>query len=855
MIKKKKEIMQHTHSSSSPVRSDSTPPSQRGRFRLRDVPDEESMLDAGESARQPTQAPQRHPQYGVSPSSHESDDLHAEEDVATRRSRVLLRRRTAPYSAHVPDAASNLDRTAANARAVILPEEPCDQRCCGWVGSAGAHLTPRAARAASPDTQPLHSSDGSGGLDGVLESLTRLLRAYLPPPSTEGEGGEASGVNATTMYDKARQWCCFLPNCIDVSRNTPPSPFAMTRAAAQPEHVPSSPRLSPPQLQRCARRHQLPDDRHHRAAHADFTQHVEMHQRLWFLLTQYPQDASCCLSLCFSLNHVLELMRQTPPPTLPLLPSPDSTDTCPCGCLIDGCFADTMLHGFHRYYYRLHQPRGEVHAKSRPQPRRDVDDEQEVPQHAAAATVPSLSSLQAALNSEVMPLLAIQILAEFVWQCSEKYVSEQQSRASKRASLQSRVHADVMKIIALSGKTEQTRRDRSSQLGGARTEHSVATQQQRCSSADVRVSIDTSSAAFAAAYKSFCPAPRNVWAVIACVDLAWCQLEEHHALFFFLPQLTVLGGFQKSRADGQPHQGNVSALQEVAAEVNLAPDVLDEILHRRCAHLSDNSAVPKLHADALHHLRMRLLTQVHQPRRTRGKERGGERDSSDDTAQAPLQTALAEEELHRMEAFVCPLVGGRTARMPPWCAVALEVQQLYSESRHRGRRVRQRVHGHLSADAVESDTAEERMYCLQVRLLVRWLVRLLLLPTLRPKRAPSSCFTSAERSNRETSAAAEAGTAGGDDTAWQENMSALSDWMMLHPLFGVAVAVACDVVPLYWAASCVIGTTFTTAAEERASGPGSSSGGSSDTVVAELERIGQRIRMWLRQGGERSREE
>lgn len=202
-------------------------------------------------------------------------------------------------------------------------------------------------------------------------------------------------------------------------------------------------------------------------------------------------------------------------------------------------------------------------------------------------------------------------------------------------------------------------------------------------------------------YAGFCSEAERLWVVVACVWMAWKQLEQCVSLAFLVPRLEVLwtGGRAGDTATAPRNsalRATSSALTRAADAVRRSPAELRRLLlattsdapaaspfpprlpSRRSGSGSGghpHTSVPTQHVSqdaaawergVLLQLRTRLLEQ--EPREFRA-------DAADELA----------ADLVAMESFVHASLKGRVGRLPLWGAVAVEVSELYTEQRRSDR--------------------------------------------------------------------------------------------------------------------------------------------------------------------------
>ncbi|KPI83031.1 hypothetical protein ABL78_7949 [Leptomonas seymouri] len=820
-----------------------------------------------------------------------------------------------------------------------------------------------AARTAMDETV---NKVGSKGDDATTNRKRLSSSTSSPPFSPEGSITEAS-------ESVRRQWCRLLP------------PPWMSRDAA------------PARTETSRQQHQTSPQPTTREA-ASFTasstdpaycRHEEQQRQLWFLLTHYPLDASGCLSMSFSLCHILGTMRQSPPPAISssnfrkyigatesaaaghalrpgVVPAgaASSGTTCPCGCLVRGRYLDPALYSFHINYYYFHLPlgqrdnsvgvaphgtghvlaggestrsgdvRGHLHptehgstawtsrclqagtesrlphpplpvaaAAAKPSlppdmqrqlhvarqlllPTRSQPSPAVLPaqqqQQCQASQAPSLASLQMSLQVELVPLLAIQTLAAFVWRSSERECSFRQRRRA-RAARRSHGSKDGEGQRLAGSPTPAGER-----LGLLNPPHSTAP---ACCSVSPSRSAPTAGAdAFEEAYRSFCDERNRTWAVMASVRLAWSHLQQQRSTALFIPHLEVLDVSQhdqrrQDRPLSSPSRScrRVSELERAAAAIKMSTEAFANELIGLLAP-PGGTAPSCAYVDAFHRVRVRLLAQVDDRCSLPSQRKRGEADrASSSSPSSPLLVNVTQE-LLRMEAYVSMELGGCTAQMPLWCQVALEVLLLFTESRRRDRALHRCALGSGLDSMLLCETMWERVYCHGVRLLVRLMVRLLLLPTLHAGaraelRAASAVHGSKSRrstsppppaagkrrcaeraaddvlpvpraavpagSSQSSNRTSVAASAAAVSPTLSEDVVAMSQHMLHHPLFGIAVVVVGGLVPLSWAATCVTGASLPTPSSRGCTARTASSARAME-VWRELTRLVDDIQRWLR---------
>ncbi|CBZ23303.1 conserved hypothetical protein [Leishmania mexicana MHOM/GT/2001/U1103] len=630
------------------------------------------------------------------------------------------------------------------------------------------------------------------------------------------------------------------------------------------------------------------------------SQQARQQEHLWNLLTHYPRDASACLALSLSVCAALDAMRAAPPPVLPVAvlqdiaattatevrffinaceeawQTPDNTSpeptaaplplarsvddaTCMCGCLVAGQLLDPALYRFHLLYYRHHhryaplrrgdggegqagesvmsdvQNDGERnaleearaatfgHPHVQRQPPRHTQcaplpphDGWQVPGTAAerapvpAATppppppLPHLARVQGTSPTVLLPLLAVQTLSRFV-RVSSARRSSAMSRQRRRWGLR------------------DTRR--SCRRSSTAPPGSTAPAKDKDDEAEAEAEAEATRN-----YAHFCDETERLWAVMASVLLAWKQLEQCVSLTVLVPRLELLPSSSLHTRQFAPqsppsHVSRSSALSPLAraaASMRLHRTTVEGIL----LHAAFERA-------ALARLRVRLLSLPPRPR---------------DTAEAGLNDNVAPS-LLMMEHFVHSELQGRIAHLPLWCAVAVEVLQLYVEqSRHdralRERRAQEENDGAAVPGAAgrQDHAAWSFVHSSRVHQVVLLATRIMTLPCVfansvsapalamdraqapppppyrtcrwhrtslanHAARAVHACGDSQHASHDfQAAAAATPASPAGAKVAVPVSaatVTQLSAVMSRHPLFGIAVAVVGGGVPLHWAEACV----------------------------------------------------
>ncbi|CAJ1016397.1 hypothetical protein, conserved [Leishmania shawi] len=598
--------------------------------------------------------------------------------------------------------------------------------------------------------------------------------------------------------------------------------------------------------------------------------------------------------------HACEEAWQTavsasPEPTaaLPSLARSMGDATCMCGCLAAGQLLDPALYRFHLLYYRHHhrytplrqhdgadyragessmnstQHSGERYALEearaavfgRPHAQRQPPQQARclpLPPHdewrapgtgpvrapllSATPPPPHLPRVQGTSPTALLPLLAVQTLSGFV-QASSARRSSVMSRQRRRWGLRATRRGCGRQSASPPGATSTGAPPQPAPSGTQSSSRGFTTQQ----SQPGKSRDDDAEANPLCNYAHFCDETERLWAVMASVLLAWKQLEQCVSLVLLVPRLEVLPSsashtwrlvppsptsqFSKSPA--------LSPLARAAASMRLHNAAVEGML----LHATHDSAVtaPPVPAGgtqferaALARLRVRLLSIPPRPRHTASAE------ESDNVASS----------LCMMEAFVYGELQGQIAHLPLWCAVAVEVLQLYIEQFRQDRTLLARMAEEEQGDAAalraagsDDDATWACVHSSRVHQVVLLAIRLMTLPCVFANRAfapgvaaerteappPTTCQTRRWRQSspedrgarvshecgglqhpsRESQAAVAAAT--GASAANVEvpvpvsatTVAQLSAVMTRHPLFGVAVAVVGGGVPLHWAVTCV----------------------------------------------------
>ncbi|CCW61699.1 unnamed protein product [Phytomonas sp. EM1] len=173
--------------------------------------------------------------------------------------------------------------------------------------------------------------------------------------------------------------------------------------------------------------------------------HFEQSSALWNLLRNHPSDAAYGLSFAHGLVQHLGLLRRVSPEEFLLessLPSEGfqkwyigrtvgaktSKPThsrassgmlpCPCGCVRGGTIADRMAFQFHSTYYKIHNPSEDPYAKWKAEEFLHPQDGNE----GVGSAVFQESHRAASLQIVSLPVLTVQILANFVQSIQSRYV-------------------------------------------------------------------------------------------------------------------------------------------------------------------------------------------------------------------------------------------------------------------------------------------------------------------------------------------------------------------------------------------------------------------------------------------------
>ncbi|TPP51490.1 Tir chaperone protein (CesT) family protein [Leishmania donovani] len=585
----------------------------------------------------------------------------------------------------------------------------------------------------------------------------------------------------------------------------------------------------------------------------------QQQEHLWNLLTHYPRDASACLALGLSVCAALDAMRAAPPPVLPVAvlqdiaattatevcffvhaceeawqtpekasseptaappPLARSVDdsTCTCGCLAAGQLLDPALYRFHLLYYRHHH-------RYAPLRRGDGGEGQA-----------GESAMSDAHNDGERNALEEARAAVF----GHPHPQRQPPRHPRFVGVSNARRSSAMSRQRRRWGLRETRRRSTATaappLPGADSANAASLDKQAISrpsttqpSQTAKGKDDEAEADPVSNYAHFCDETERLWAVMASVLLAWKQLEQCVSLTVLVPRLEVLPSSSLHTRQFAPQSTSLhvsrssalSPLARAAASMRLHRTTVEGML----LHAAFERA-------ALARLRVRLLSLPPRPRDT------SEANLSDDVASSLLM----------MESFLCSELQGRIAHLPLWCAVAVEVLQLYVEqSRHdralRERRAQEENDGTAVPGAAgrNDHAAWGFVYSGRVQQVVLLATRIMTLPcvfandastpALAAARAeappPPPCRTCrwhraslanhAARAVREcgdsqhashdfqATAATPASPAGAKVAVpvSAATVTQLSEVMSRHPLFGVAVAVVGGGVPLHWAEACV----------------------------------------------------
>ncbi|CAG9567751.1 hypothetical_protein_-_conserved [Leishmania major strain Friedlin] len=598
--------------------------------------------------------------------------------------------------------------------------------------------------------------------------------------------------------------------------------------------------------------------------------------------------ATTATEVCFFV-HACEEAWQTPdnaspestaaPP--PLARSVDHA-TCTCGCLAAGQLLDPALYRFHLLYYRHHHryaplPRGDggegqagesvmrdahnggernaleearaavfghphvqgqlprhpQHAPLPPHYGRQVPGTaaERAPVPTATPPPPHFARVQGTSPTVLLPLLAVQTLSRFVG-VSNARRSSAMSRQRRRWGLRETRRSCQRSSAAPPGSTATA----SPPLLAADSASAAALDKQAISrpstmqpAQTAKGKDDEAEADPVSNYAHFCDETERLWAVMASVLLAWKQLEQCVSLTVLVPRLEVLPSSSLHARQFAPQSpslhvsrsSDLSPLARAAASMRLHQTTVEGML----LHAAFERA-------ALARLRVRLLSLSPRPR---------------DTAEANLSGDVASS-LLMMESFLYSELKGRIAHLPLWCAVAVEVLQLYIEqSRHdralRERRAQEESDGATVPGAAgrNDHAAWDFVHSSRVQQVVLLATRIMTLPCMfangastpalaaaraetpppppcrtcrwhrtslanHAARAARECDDSQHASHDFQAAAATPASPVGAKVAVPVSaatVTQLSAVMARHPLFGVAVAVVGGGVPLHWAEACV----------------------------------------------------
>ncbi|GET85677.1 hypothetical protein, conserved [Leishmania tarentolae] len=670
----------------------------------------------------------------------------------------------------------------------------------------------------------------------------------------------------------------------------PPPPPPPLRAVSSP----SPPRLSATHVmgKRNVGREQCGSSSHCSATSREVPhalQQSRQEEHLWNLLTHYPRDASACLALGLSVCAVLGAMQAAPPPVLPLAvlqgiaattatdvrcfisaceeawqtaakPSPEPTaapaplargaedSTCRCGCVTTGQLLDPALYRFHLLYYRHHHRyaplrRGDgesaMNDASHNGERNELDEgraalfglpcgQRQPPRHPPYAPLPPhFACVQGTPPTVLLPLLAVQTLSTFVGVSNARRssaISRQRQRWELRETRRRCRHSSTVPPDSTATATEPLPADAAALDRQAIARPAVKPPSPSGEGKDG----EGEAGAVVHNYAHFCDETERLWAVMASVFLAWKQLEQCVSLAVLVPQLEVLpcSAWRTRQLAPQAPSSHgtrssaLSPLERAAASMRLHRSTVEGML----LHATVERA-------ALARLRVRLLSVPPRP---------------GNTAKANLSDGVTSS-LLMMESFVYAELQGRMAHLPLWCAVAVEVLQLFVEQSRQDRAWLERMAREEKVDAATPRAAglhEEAAWCVvhssRVQQVVLLATRIMALPCVfansasipsfpgdraasppppyRPRRwhrtslenhptrvvhgwggsqyaphdDPVAAPTAASPAREKVPAPVSATT-----------LTQLSAVMSRHPLFGVAVAVVGGGVPLHWAQACV----------------------------------------------------
>ncbi|KAG5512209.1 hypothetical protein GH5_07694 [Leishmania sp. Ghana 2012 LV757] len=645
-------------------------------------------------------------------------------------------------------------------------------------------------------------------------------------------------------------------------------------------------------------------------------------------------DINAFVHACEEAWQTADKASPKPTATLPPLATSVNDVTCVCGCLAAGQLLDPALYRFHLLYYRHHsryaslrrcdgdncragepavsgaQHDGERNAmeEARAAMFGRPHDQRPPPQHSQCAPPPLPSRLSCAQGTSptvLLPLIAVQTLSGFVGASNARRrsaVSRQRCRWRQRETWRDsrRSTATPSGPRATAAPTQPVA---PSAKGAALDKQDIRRPSTAQASQTDKIEGVKDEADPIGYYADFCDETERLWAVMASVLLAWKQLEQCVSVALLVPRLEVLpSSVSRTQRFVPPPSPSpisrlpaLSPLARAAASMRLHTTVLEGMLLRAAHGRADAAASTPFFAcgatlerAALTRLRVRLLSIAP---RLRG------------TVDAHVSDDFASS-LRMMESFVYGELRGRIARLPLWCAVAVEVLQLHVEQFCRDRTLLARRAQEENGNAATQDArgADVRavwtcVHSRRVQQVVLLAIRLMTLPCVFVNGAPAPSLAAerAEASSasppcqtrrwRRTSladddvrAAAKAAAEAAATTALPASVvvpvpvsaatvEQLSAVMSQHPLFGVAVAVVGGGVPLHWAEACVAPRAMTVNPHPTtppAPSPGESNSRCEDgmdarrtpaAVVAaadaeaqrELRRLVQLLHKWLRE--------
>ncbi|KAG5486602.1 hypothetical protein CUR178_07969 [Leishmania enriettii] len=645
-------------------------------------------------------------------------------------------------------------------------------------------------------------------------------------------------------------------------------------------------------------------------------------------------DINAFVHACEEAWQTADKASPKPTATLPPLSTSVNDVTCVCGCLVAGQLLDPALYRFHLLYYRHHsryaslrwrdgdncraggpavsgaQHDGERNAmeEARAAMFGHSHGQRPPPPHSWCAPPPlpsRLSRAQGTSPTVLLPLIAVQTLSGFVGVSNARRrsaVSRQRCRWRQRETWRDsqRSTATPSGSHATAALTQPVAHSAKAAALGKQDIRRPSTAQ--ASQTDKIEGVDDEADPIGY-YADFCDETERLWAVMASVLLAWKQLEQCVSVALLVPRLEVLPSSvsHTQRFVPQPAHSPISRLSALsplaraAASMRLHTTVLEGMLLRAAHGRADAAASTPflacgatLERAALTRLRVRLLSIAPRPRGTVDAQ------VSDDFASS----------LRMMESFVYGELRGRIARLPLWCAVAVEVLQLHVEQFWRdrtllARRAREEKGNAATQDARGADVRAvwTCVHSRRVQQVVLLAIRLMTLPCVFVNGAPAPSLAaeravaspasppSQTRRWRRTSladddarAAAKAAAEAAATTASPANVvvpvpvsaatvEQLSAVMSQHPLFGVAVAVVGGGVPLHWAGACVAPRAMTVSPHPTtppAPSPGQSNSRCEDGTDAwrapapavaaadaeaqtELRRLVQLLHKWLRE--------